>query len=419
MNIPNFKVLSHDQVKNLQIQEEDFGIINLDRDNQGGTHWTCYANTPKLDFTLYFDSYGVAPSDIIGKFLKTSGKPVKYNDSEMQMFDSIMCGYYCLYLLDKVNKKVPIYDILYSFKQDPEAFNEKLIKNFGGQLENDLDGDGLRDIAKSIIDKVLPLRTNIPPKSRKVLETYGNMPVKAGWVCRAKLNQVLQAVIKATTRVKYDDLYHLSINFQLEDGTYVLMEKNEVINIQVVNANFQQNQECRAIENVKGLTLAGIVDKTRKRMGDQRFTQYNAITNNCQVFIKSIISANGMKFDDSDDFILQKVVGLVSKTPGTIAQKLTNFANRINRLVEGEGMGMGSQVHSVVFPQDEWTLEQAIEWLYAHGYKAPKVDYEANTMRFRQIDPKEFKRFATKVVDSDGKKINLVIGFHTKTPKRL
>jgi hypothetical protein len=212
------------------------------------------------------------------------------------------------------------------------------IRSLIPRSEGDMDADGLRDFAKSIIDKVLPLRTNIPPKSRKVLETYGSIPVKSGWVCRAKLNQILQTVIKATTRVKYDDLYHLSINFLLEDGTYVLMEKNEVINIQVINANFQRNKECRAVENVKGLTLAGIVDKTRKQMGDQRFAQYNAITNNCQVFIKSIISANGMKFDDSDDFILQKVVGLVSKTPGTIAQKLTNFANRINRLVEGEGI---------------------------------------------------------------------------------
>lgn len=84
------------------------------------------------------------------------------------------------------------------------------------------------------------------------------------------------------------------------------------------------------------------------------------------------------------------------------------------------GKVSGSQVHSVVFPQDEWTLKQAIDWLHQHHYVSPKVDYEANTMRFRQIPPWKFKRFATKVIDSDGKKINLVIGFHTaRNPKKI
>jgi len=112
-----------------------------------------------------------------------------------------------------------------------------------------------------------------------------------------------------------------------------------------------------------------------------------------------------MKTIDSDGKKIDLVIGFHGKKPtgGAARTKLR-----------------GSQVHTVVFPQDEWTLKQAVKWLYAHGYKAPKVDYEANTMRFRQIDPKKFKRFATKIVNSDGKKINLVIGFHTtRKPKNI
>lgn len=111
-------------------------------------------------------------------------------------------------------------------------------------------------------------------------------------------------------------------------------------------------------------------------------------------------------------------------TPSIIDEYKQSVNAKINALrgdIEGIGIkARGSQVHSVVFPQNEWTLAQAVKWLYSHGYRAPKVDYEANTMRFRQIDPTKFTRFATKTVDSDGKKINLVIGFHgTRKPKNI
>lgn len=134
LKIPNFKVLMHDQIVGMKIDKVDNGIINLDRNNNGGTHWVCYSNLPKYDFVLYFDSFGLPPSNLIADFLKTSGKKIKYNNSEMQLFSSIMCGYYCLYVLDKLNKGENLYDVLYKFKQDPVIFNEKLIKKFGSSI---------------------------------------------------------------------------------------------------------------------------------------------------------------------------------------------------------------------------------------------------------------------------------------------
>lgn len=70
-----------------------------------------------------------------------------------------------------------------------------------------------------------------------------------------------------------------------------------------------------------------------------------------------------------------------------------------------------SRVQSVVFPKDEWTKDEAMKWLSDHMFKYEKVDKEPNTLRYRQADPYKFARFATKVVDSDGRPVNLVIGF--------
>ena len=133
--IPNFRVLMHDQTDMQKVQKIDNGIINLDRDNNGGTHWVCWSNIPKNPYILYFDSFGISPSDIIAKFLNTSGKPIKYNNSEMQMYKSIMCGWYCIYILDKLNKGKDLRDILFTFEQDPEILNEKIISKYANLLK--------------------------------------------------------------------------------------------------------------------------------------------------------------------------------------------------------------------------------------------------------------------------------------------
>jgi hypothetical protein len=65
-------------------------------------------------------------------------------------------------------------------------------------------------------------------------------------------------------------------------------------------------------------------------------------------------------------------------------------------------------VQSVVFAKKDWTIPRARKWLHDHGFICPKVDIEANTIRFRQVDPKMFSGFFTKKL-GDG--IELVIGF--------
>lgn len=68
-----------------------------------------------------------------------------------------------------------------------------------------------------------------------------------------------------------------------------------------------------------------------------------------------------------------------------------------------------SQVQSVVFDRLKWNIPKAVKWLKDHGFRAYKVDIKPSTLRFRQMDPSQFKKYRTKTT-SDG--INLVIGFN-------
>ena len=44
-------------------------------------------------------------------------------------------------------------------------------------------------------------------------------------------------------------------------------------------------------------------------------------------------------------------------------------------------------VQSVLLSRDEFTQEQARDWIKKHGYKAQKVDVTQDYYRYRQVDP--------------------------------
>lgn len=59
-----------------------------------------------------------------------------------------------------------------------------------------------------------------------------------------------------------------------------------------------------------------------------------------------------------------------------------------------------SEVQSLVFPRDEYTVEQAKAWARKHGFTARKAHVKANTIRIRQTSPKGYRRMRTKTLDS-------------------
>jgi hypothetical protein len=135
LGIKNFKVVMHNDLIGKKMAEDDAIVVNLDRrPNGSGSHYVCLIGKPNSKDVYYFDSYGVPPSNIIRDFIKKSGRNILYNDSEIQAFDSVMCGFYCLYFLKGISAGKDVLDVLYKFKQEPVAFNEKLIRKFGAMI---------------------------------------------------------------------------------------------------------------------------------------------------------------------------------------------------------------------------------------------------------------------------------------------
>jgi hypothetical protein len=125
MGLPLLNILMRDEMD--EINKDGFYIINLDNSNGTGTHWTSLFYHPLNSY--YFDSYGfVAPLEVEQKI-----KPYKYNDAEIQDFNSKACGYYALALIkvlnDKTNKEVAFKEFLRLFKDNTKE-NDDILKKY-------------------------------------------------------------------------------------------------------------------------------------------------------------------------------------------------------------------------------------------------------------------------------------------------
>ena len=102
--LTNFEILKYYQNEssvysrdNLQKIKDEAYMINLDEYSDIGTYWVALY-VQNSDVT-YFDSFGV---EHISKEIKTfiTNKNIKTNIFRIQAYDSIMCRYFCIGLID-------------------------------------------------------------------------------------------------------------------------------------------------------------------------------------------------------------------------------------------------------------------------------------------------------------------------------
>ncbi len=128
-NVTSFKgVFSRDTLTGKPKINES-GILNLEPNSMGGSHWTCWFNPRNSKYIEYFDSYGIYPPTEAVTYLKKSGKQILYNSNTIQLPFSIMCGYYCMHFITSRMKGISFYDVVYEFDATATQRNENLIKS--------------------------------------------------------------------------------------------------------------------------------------------------------------------------------------------------------------------------------------------------------------------------------------------------
>ena len=102
-------------------------IINLDEYSDIGTHWI--ALYVKNNDITYFDSFGVQhiPKEIKA-FIKN--RNIKTNIFRIQVYDSIMCGYFCTGFIDFMFKGKSLTEYTNLFSRNYFKKNEDTILNY-------------------------------------------------------------------------------------------------------------------------------------------------------------------------------------------------------------------------------------------------------------------------------------------------
>jgi hypothetical protein len=215
------------------------------------------------------------------------------------------------------------------------------------------------------------LRKDFPPKVRQVLERYGDGQIYALMIMREPIANYIDKALnfisagkwdEAKKRLGYDKMFHLSMIalLNMPDGQQakIKIEKNEVINItdsftlkqgveKFGSANTPQENRVGEIEVFRVplaccITLNELMDKAAKTIGDSFFT-YDAFTNNCQIFLNNILTANGINTPEISAWILQPADGLLAQLPSYVspfARVITNVAGLADLALEGRGEGM-------------------------------------------------------------------------------
>ena len=182
-----------------------------------------------------------------------------------------------------------------------------------------------------------------PPPVRKILNSIGNEKVTSLELVRTPLHTTTTFLLNVASlgqldeklkKVGIDKLFHLSLWINKK---YIL-EKNEVIKLTRGNP-VKKNSETLEIPVKRDTTILDVIQKTQKKMGD-KYGSYDAVKNNCSVFVDNVLIANDLQTQNGSTFLHQKVPELYEHFPSLtkfITDIATNLGAIADRQIQGEG----------------------------------------------------------------------------------
>lgn len=225
-------------------------------------------------------------------------------------------------------------------------------------------GSDIGSHIKGVVHALSGVRMNFKPEMRKMLEKYGNMPIKEMYVCRRPLRSQLKKIVDTVNKytgfnsVSHDTLFHLFFIFVMMDGANLVLEKNEDLNfVGYVPSNLDEKIKIDLNKSHKiDITISVLIYNAIAVYGEKRIFEYNAFSTNCQRFVIDVLYANKIMISDKDfDFIMQDVKNLVPVWANKLTHHITSFYNRIKLAVHGYGAGDATNIHFCPACQKEFS----------------------------------------------------------------
>jgi hypothetical protein len=181
----------------------------------------------------------------------------------------------------------------------------------------------VQQLPTGIISSVIPTIERYTSKVEGILKRYGNFGIKSITLRKEPVDSKVMTAAHILTQNEIKDLmqknnvntlYHLSMVCEIVDSVgksiFVLMEKNENINLEVISdvssggGSQMRYMQVSIPENFKP-TINSLLTKTRIKIGNKKFYTYDAVFSNCGIFLIDILQANGLYKQLYDDFLYQ------------------------------------------------------------------------------------------------------------------
>ena len=207
-----------------------------------------------------------------------------------------------------------------------------------------LEGQGIADWFKnaySVVSDPYGALHRMPKQVKDMLEKYGKSTVKEIIVCREPIKGIYKVLLEGITlgqfsreakNYNYDDVFHLFAVLVLDNGKYLLTERNQrvvltettrskanVKDFRVINANVNLNKLFEDAEKLDGKSL----------------WRYDPIEHNCQNFITTLLRGSNLFTHDLDVFVNQETSKLLPKTSKIIARGTIDLASLAENVFRG------------------------------------------------------------------------------------
>jgi hypothetical protein len=342
-------------------------ISNLDSSKGKGSHWVSIvvngmSQQPDPYSILYFDPFGEAIIPNIQKdlrlvaekvapqtMMKLKENKVKHQAEEDKSANpTTTCGWHAMHFINDILIRGKSFAEASGFKDmidDKSGKYEKQIeeikhnqKGLGFDYINLMGGDGIIDKIQEYWERIKQFIKGRKPGSPEVdrfVQSHGGEVIKKITICREPLGSMVKRQLnKVTKDMNYDKLFHLFITFETNSGSY-RTERNEIVRVYKGGVG----GETMNVPMNKQVTVAEFFGNVIKKEGDALWS-YNAVKNNCQDYVLSILGASGLLPSNARSFVKQDIPALFKKLPGyteAIAKGVTDFAARLRVLA---GMGL-------------------------------------------------------------------------------
>lgn len=190
-----------------------------------------------------------------------------------------------------------------------------------------------------------------PPDVRAILKKYQNNNIVAITVRRDPLQKAVEIGVnlmslgqfeKSKKEAGYDSYFHLYLIATLDNNTSLLMEKNEVIRIVLYNGE-KDAGESYNVYMPNAINLNTFLDNALNGQGFEKFSIYDPINANCQIWIDGLMNYNDLyKYNPNlKQFIMQDYRTLhknLSELSKKLAKVGISLSKRWNILIKGKGL---------------------------------------------------------------------------------